>query len=66
MATTQKTPPKKNPIDSDWENVLSLLLKKVNLNKKELVEMKVKEWIVTHTHLLTPEEKKRFKNIVIR
>ena len=45
--------------------LLEILLKKANVSRRELNEFLTQEWIVNHVKLLTPDEKKQFKVLVI-
>jgi len=45
--------------------LLEILLKKANVSHRELNEFLTQEWIVNHVNLLTPDEKKQFKVLVI-
>ena len=45
--------------------LLEILLKKANVSRRELNEFLTQEWIVNHVKLLTSDEKKQFKVLVV-
>jgi hypothetical protein len=53
-------------IKREREMLLDILLKKVGLKKKDIVDFALQEWVAGNLEMLTPSEKKQFKYLAIK